>query len=472
MKKTALFILLLTLCALLCSACRSDSNSPGTLGSEQPTTESSGYSEPTSPENSEAATQQPTQNTEPSIGQTQTPSTEPAECSHTFGQWVTTKLANCKEAGERTRTCSHCAAQEKEVLPRNDAHTPVTDPAVAATCKSTGLTEGSHCSVCEKVLVAQTTLPMTDVHTPVTDAAVAATCKSTGLTEGSHCSVCEKVLVAQTTLPMTDVHTPVTDAAVAATCKSTGLTEGSHCSVCKLVLVAQTTIPKTEHHYVDNLCDCGAYVESQGLAFTKSGSGCTLSGIGTCHDARIVVPATYAGLPVKYIAADAFKSVNSFYEIVLPSSITSIGPRAFAYCKNLKTIAIPDGVQYLEIETFAECKALETVELPAQLLQIMERCFTGCTSLKNIELPKELIKIREYAFMDCRKLETITLPTSLNEIQQFAFYDCTALSIKYAGMKWQFKQLSKGFEWCGNVWSNVIACKDGDCDFDGNSVNW
>lgn len=430
MKKTALLTLLLMLCTLLCCACHSNSNFQGAPGSEQPTAESSGYSEPTLPENSEAATQRPTQNTEPSIGETQTPSTEPAECSHTFDQWVTTKQANCKEAGERTRTCSNCAVQETEMLPKNDA------------------------------------------HTPVTDAAVTATCKSTGLTEGSHCSTCDKVLVAQTILPVTDVHTPVTDAAVAATCKSAGLTEGSHCSVCNLVLVAQTTIPKTEHHYVDNLCECGAYVESKGLAFTKSGSAYTLSGIGTCQDARIVVPATYDGLPVKYIAADAFKSVNSFYEIVLPSSITSIGPRAFAYCKNLKTIAIPDGVKYLEIETFAECKALETVELPAQLLQIMERCFISCTSLKNIELPKELIKIREYAFMNCRKLETITLPTSLNEIQQFAFYDCVALSIQYAGMKWQFKQLSKGFEWCGNVWSNVIACKDGDCDFDGNTVNW
>ena len=35
-------------------------------------------------------------------------------------------------------------------------HTPETDKAVAPDCDDTGLTEGSHCSVCEKVLVAQT----------------------------------------------------------------------------------------------------------------------------------------------------------------------------------------------------------------------------------------------------------------------------------------------------------------------------
>ena len=38
-------------------------------------------------------------------------------------------------------------------------------------------------------------------HTAVTDAAVAAACETTGLTEGSHCSVCGKVLTEQTVIP-------------------------------------------------------------------------------------------------------------------------------------------------------------------------------------------------------------------------------------------------------------------------------
>ena len=38
-------------------------------------------------------------------------------------------------------------------------------------------------------------------HTVVTDSAVAPTCTTTGLTEGSHCSVCSKVITAQTTVP-------------------------------------------------------------------------------------------------------------------------------------------------------------------------------------------------------------------------------------------------------------------------------
>lgn len=43
-------------------------------------------------------------------------------------------------------------------------------------------------------------------HSAVIDAAVPATCSSTGLTQGSHCSVCGEVLVTQTTVPMLE-HT-------------------------------------------------------------------------------------------------------------------------------------------------------------------------------------------------------------------------------------------------------------------------
>ena len=74
------------------------------------------------------------------------------------------------------------------------------------------------------------------------DAAVAATCKKTGLTEGSHCSVCNEVLIAQKVVDKIP-HTVVVDAAVEPTYSSTGLTEGKHCSVCNEVIEKQTVIP-------------------------------------------------------------------------------------------------------------------------------------------------------------------------------------------------------------------------------------
>jgi len=177
-----------------------------------------------------------------------------AVCQHSFGEWETVKQPTCQEEGKRARSCNNCPQIEEESISKTDTHTSVTDVAVSATCKDTGLTEGSHCSICNTVLVAQNVIPKTDDHTPVTDAAVPATCKNTGLTEGSHCSVCNKVLVAQTVAPKTDDHTPITDAAVPASCKDTGLTEGSHCSVCNKILVEQTKTSILEHDMTSATC--------------------------------------------------------------------------------------------------------------------------------------------------------------------------------------------------------------------------
>lgn len=127
----------------------------------------------------------------------------------------------------------------------SDAHTVVTDPAVAATCTTAGKTAGSHCSVCNKVITAQTTVTAKG-HTKVTIPAVAATCTKTGLTAGVKCSICNTVITKQTTVAAKG-HTEVIDKAVAPTCTATGLTEGKHCSVCNTVTTAQTTVPAKGH---------------------------------------------------------------------------------------------------------------------------------------------------------------------------------------------------------------------------------
>lgn len=74
--------------------------------------------------------------------------------------------ATCLAYGEAVYTASSeyegktYEATYKEQLPIDeDNHVVVTDAAVASTCEMAGLTEGSHCSVCRTVLVAQETVP-------------------------------------------------------------------------------------------------------------------------------------------------------------------------------------------------------------------------------------------------------------------------------------------------------------------------
>ena len=79
----------------------------------------------------------------------------------------------------KAQKCTVCGA---EIAPATGKHT----PGAAATC-----TEAQKCTVCGKELAPA------KGHTPVVDAEVKPTLSKEGKTEGSHCSVCGEVIIAQ-----------------------------------------------------------------------------------------------------------------------------------------------------------------------------------------------------------------------------------------------------------------------------------
>ncbi len=67
--------------------------------------------------------------------------------------------ATCTEDGSITELCADCEKVVlSEVLPAT-GHTAVMDEEVPASCASSGLTEGSHCSVCNEILIPQEVIP-------------------------------------------------------------------------------------------------------------------------------------------------------------------------------------------------------------------------------------------------------------------------------------------------------------------------
>ena len=195
-------------------------------------------------------------------------------CDHSYE--VVENAATCTEAGSYVYTCSKCGDSYTETIDAT-GHSVVTDAAQAPTCTETGLTAGSHCSVCNTVLTAQTVVAATghsyadgvcgtcgaadpDYEGSACEHAYdvvenAATCTQ----DGSYVYTCSKCGDSYTETISATGHTAVTDAAKAPTCTETGLTAGSHCSVCNTVLTAQTVVAATGHSYADGVCGaCGA----------------------------------------------------------------------------------------------------------------------------------------------------------------------------------------------------------------------
>ena len=81
---------------------------------------------------------------------------------HEYGDFEILKNPTCTEKGQKGKICKKCGKiTEKTDIPET-GHIPVTDPAVAPTETTDGLTVGSHCGVCGAVLTAQEVIPMLD----------------------------------------------------------------------------------------------------------------------------------------------------------------------------------------------------------------------------------------------------------------------------------------------------------------------
>lgn len=130
---------------------------------------------------------------------------------------------------------------------------------------------------------------------------------------------------------------------------------------------------------------------------------------------------------LNYWSADNQPGNTKLRKIILPSTVTTIGERAFQYCQGLISINLGGNVETFGKSIFYGCTSLPSIELPASVRTLGEWMFEGCSSLRIIKLNEGINTIQQNAFAECRALESINIPTSVKTLGSWMFRQCQSL---------------------------------------------
>ncbi|MCR5360812.1 MAG: leucine-rich repeat domain-containing protein [Bacteroidales bacterium] len=110
-----------------------------------------------------------------------------------------------------------------------------------------------------------------------------------------------------------------------------------------------------------------------------------------------------------FVYSDAEKTQLTAYigsggDVVVPSSVTSIGDYAFQDCKGVTSVVIPNSVTSIGSYAFSGCTVLTSIEIPSSVTSIGDDAFYYCTGLTSIEIPSSVTSIGSYAFYHVKNI--------------------------------------------------------------------
>jgi hypothetical protein len=112
----------------------------------------------------------------------------------------------------------------------------------------------------------------------------------------------------------------------------------------------------------------------------------------------------------------------------VPSTVTSIGARAFLKCGGLTAVTLPGGLIEVGESAFEECAGLTNLSLPVGLTSIVQNAFSRCTGLLSVSIPGTVTFIGGGAFAHCSGLTTVVISDGVTRIPDAMFVNCTALT--------------------------------------------
>ncbi len=154
----------------------------------------------------------------------------------------------------------------------------------------------------------------------------------------------------------------------------------------------------------------------------KSYTGSRILKIKDEEVTELVIPDT-----VTSILPYAFARIPSITSVKIPNSVTSIGERAFYQSTKLETLTLPSGVVTISKEAFYDCSGLTSITIPNSVTTIEDSAFKNCKALTSISIPDSVTTMGAYALKDCDTLTSITIPYSVTTIGKGALGGCDKL---------------------------------------------
>ena len=177
----------------------------------------------------------------------------------------------------------------------------------------------------------------------------------------------------------------------------------------------------------------------------------------------INLPTTQKTIPQSFLAG-----CSSLESIELPATVTTISSDAFYYCSNLKSINLPEGLQYIYSDALRYCK-LDSITIPSTVTSIGNRAFqnnpmtsvtwlpVNCSigtsddapfynqysTITSFTFGPNVQTVPAYICYKMSKLDTIVLPPSVNSLGSYAFAYCT--NLKSINLPTTQKTIPQGF---------------------------
>ena len=329
---------------------------------------------------------------------------------HEWDEGQIIKIATCKDDGSILYKCLTCSETKVDTI-EAVGHSEVKDPSITVRCTTDGLTEGSHCSVCNEVLIPQYPIPALGTHK---------------YNDDYECEVCGFVYYTDGLL-FEEV--------------SFGYHVYGYEGTDDTVIIPWKYNNKPVRGIKANAFSGKENVKS--IIIPK-----TVTSIGASAFAETGLTSITFPTSLKVISDEILYGCKDLTSVTLPNNSISIGHYAFYGCTSLTTITIPESVNFIGIQAFCYCGNLTSIKLPNNLEYLGGQAFHETPWYTNFpdgeiylcdwfyaykgEMPENTtVELKEgtkgvcyCAFYECEGLTSITIPESVTVIEAYAFEAC------------------------------------------------